>query len=285
MTAETSATPTRQSAVRVEPQGALPHLDTDRPAELGDELIRSVDGHASEDRGRRHLQAPVAAHRPGDLIVQGEAAAIEVEPPGALQVQSIRCRVRIAALFLDEGHGLARPHAVGRPLPPIRRQLGLLRIDRRDPFDTHQPHLATRLEHPHLLCVPHAVGIGQGERAHRAIVTGGQLDHPRPGPHLDPQVAVRLDAGRQWALQRHRNERGGKGLAEQQLTTGAGDVQLDAGDELQRNVVDHQAVHGDVEAVLLVLRWCMLLQPQPSLRVAIRKGDPLPANGQRHQAR
>ena len=271
--------------VRVELEAALAELDARRGplTEAGQELLAAIDRRTPEDGRLRHLEPPAAARRAGDLILDGEPAAVEVEPPGALEAEPVGGRLGVAAALLDQLHGRARRQGIGGELPPLGGELGLLRVDGGHALDRHEPQVGPRVEDPDLLGVPGALAGGQRERARGSLVPGGELETPRSRADLDAQAAVGLEAARQRAHERERDEAVGQRPPEQHLAARPCDLELDARHELQRDVVDHPPVDDDVEPALL--RRCdrAPLEPELALRVAVREGDGLAVEREAHE--
>src|SRR5207244_8359934 len=180
-----------------------------------------------------------------------EPSAIEVEPPAAVEAQAIWGGIGVATALLDQPHARARRHAIGGELPPLLGKLGLLRIDGGHALDRHEPEVRARVEDPDLLRAPRALGGAERQRAHGPLVTGGEFEDPGPGAYLDPQVAVGLEAARQRTRERERDEAVGQSPPKQHLPAEPRDLELDARDELQRDVVDHAPVDDDVEPARL----------------------------------
>src|SRR5439155_5074122 len=142
-------------------------------------------------------------------------------------------------------------------------------------LDRCEPQVGARVEDPNLLRGPRALGGGQRQRARGSLMTGGELESPRSRADLDPQAAVGLEAARQRARERERDEAVGQSAPEQHLPARPRDLELDARDELQRDVVDHAPVADDVEPALLRRCERAPLEPELALRVAVRAGGGL----------
>src|SRR5439155_11486439 len=119
--------------------------------------------------------------------------------------------------------------------------------------------------------------------ARGSLMTGGELESPRSRSDLDAQAPVGLEAAWQRARERERDEAVRQSPPEQHLPARPSDLELDARDELQRDVVDHAPVDDDVEPALLRRRDHAPLEPELALRIAVREGDGLAVHGEAHE--
>src|SRR5207244_2786156 len=76
----------------------------------------------------------------------------------------------------------------------------------------------------------------------------------------------------------------GQHTREQRLAIFSRDSKLDAGDELERHLVDHSPVDTDVEPRFLGFAAGSLPQPQLTLRITVGKRDRTAVETERHQA-
>ena len=275
------------TTVGIDAEIALADLDSHGlvVADARDELIRAGDGDSPENRRRRHLEAPAAMRSSSELVVNGVTGAVEIEPPGPRERQLVGARVGVTAALLGQRHRRAGTHQVRWESAPFVRQVRLLRIDGRHSFDTDQAQIGSRLEGPHLVGVPWTVGGGERELGDRPFVTRNDLDLPRSRTNLHAQPPIGFDASRNRRGERHGNEAGRQCEPEEHLAILAGHLEGDLCRHLQRNVVGDAAAHFDVEPTLLLLFRVALREPEPPLRIAVRKGEPRTAHIQLQQAR
>ena len=108
---------------------------------------------------------------------------------------------------------------------------------------------------------------------HRTWMLAGDLHHPVARAHLQPQGPVGLQARRQGTRHRERDAAREQDRSELYLPRPPGHVQVQAGDDPQRDVIVHPAV--DLQGQGVALCGCApgaaRSQPQPSVRIAARE--------------
>ena len=114
----------------------------------GDQLILAVDRHATEFNRRIHHQIPILAHNTADMVLDGIPLAIKIQPPGALQIETIRCRIRIPPAQFFKKHGCLRFNDIGRVSFPGSRHIGLSRINGIAPQYFNHAQVIIRFKRP-----------------------------------------------------------------------------------------------------------------------------------------
>ena len=246
--------------------GQLPHL---HPAAgdaglLGDELVFVVDRDPAQLQVWRGVQAR-SVERAAQPVLDGVAAAREIQPQGTVQDQTLRGRFGDPPAAGDQAQRLAGLEQIGRPGTPGLGQMGLGGIEGWRPFDANDPQGILRLETPDFLGGPGGLGGGQRQGVQRSPMTGGQAERPgsRAQPH--PQSTIGFQPGRQWTVQGQRQELRRQRRAEQFLARLAGDAQFQPSRDRERNPVGQQPEDLHVERILLGRRGGPLAQPQPAV--------------------
>ncbi len=168
---------------------------------VGDELVLSVDRSAPERRRRGHVEPPAAMDRAADAIAHGVAAAVEIEPDVALQVEVVGRRFRIAAFALGQLQRLARFQAKCRQGFPFIGHADQLGIDRRAARRRDHAQGIVRLKYPYLVLGQGRRCCRQGDAGLRRHLARRHRQLPMAGAHLHAQPAVGFQPCRQLARQ------------------------------------------------------------------------------------
>src|SRR6185503_2619375 len=139
-------------------------------------------------------EPPAARERAADPVPRGVAAAVEVEPQAALQLEAVGARLGVAAAALGEPQAAALLDHVRGQVAPLARQIGLLRIDRGHALDLRDAQFRPRLEDPGLLRIPGVARLGIDELGIALRMAGAEGERVRAGADLHAQRAVELEA-------------------------------------------------------------------------------------------
>ena len=190
----------------------------------------------------QHVETPALLHRAGDAIRGDEVVVIEREPQIALERQAMCVGAAQTAAALRNRHGRAALQAKRRYAAPVVRYARLDRIDRRRAFQRRDAQTVVTAVAPDLLLGPDALAFRNRDRASR----GRRARHDRQlvlaGAHLHAQPSIRLEPHRQLAAARRRHEPFGQYARQQFLARIAGNLELHACRESQRNAVFEQPI-------------------------------------------
>ncbi len=219
-----------------------------------DEQTLTIGLGALQAIGRGHVEAPAALHLSADAVLGVEARSGKIQPGLARQAQAIGFVGRQATRPFLHRQLIAVAQGEGRQGTPVVGHAGLGRIDRRCGAGAGDAQGGGAGVAPDLLGGP-----GRGCQARRdAGQRGGgaciERQRPRARLHLHVQLAVGIQARRQFALQRQGHETLRQHRAKGLLTRLSGDADLDPGGERGGHAVFEAAEHQQVECVSLGLR-------------------------------
>jgi hypothetical protein len=136
------------------------------------------------------------------MFPHGGAAAVEIEPQGALQMQTGSRRIGVAAIVFGQRQGRIRGDQMGGQSAEIRRQVEARGIDGRRAAEPDAAQIRIGAKRPDLLRRPLRVQGFGGKALRRRGVAAVQQQPPLAGPHLHAQAAIGFDAGGQGRFQR-----------------------------------------------------------------------------------
>ena len=145
--------------------------------------------------------------------------------------------------------------------------------------------MGTRVVDPDLLALhPRTSGLGTGEAGDRARMALEQRERPGAGADLHADAPVRLEPRGEAAGELDGDATRQHGASEQELAIATGDLELDRGLDLERDLVGDSAVHAQLERVLLrCLVLLRLLEIERAPRLAVRLGHRTSADGEREE--
>ena len=230
---------------------------------------------------RRHVQALVMTQFAAEAVGHAEAAAVEVQPQLALQVQLVALAALVAArTLLDRQAGAVVQHE-GRQLAPFARHAGLGRVG----GVAFHPGIAqggSIVVAPDLLPRPRCRRQLQRHLAQRRDAARGKRDRPLARPQLHAQLAVVLQPCRQVAGQGGGHETFRQHRTERLLARAAGDVELQPRFQRGRQAIGEAAVNAQRQCVGGALRGGGLAQGE-LVAVAFDARDRRTIDAQCHQ--
>jgi hypothetical protein len=173
---------------------------------LGDQQLIVILARTLQREGRLHVEAPVAAHGPLDVVDDREASMVEVQPQRARHRQAIVVGVgESAAAFHDvEPRGLV--HAEGRILTPLGRHVRLHGIDAIGAGGRGHAQRVVGRETPDFLARPPGPAVRPRERGRDSRAACGEHHLVAAGTQLHAQTAVALETRGEITAQRQRRE-------------------------------------------------------------------------------
>ncbi len=143
-----------------------------------DELGLATVGGVAECGCAGDFEAAGVEQLAGQRVADGQPAAVEVEPPLAVERQLVGAPCDLAAMTLLQQHGFPGTDPVGGQALPVARQQGLLGVDGDDTIDLDAAQTGFGGEGPDFFTGPRSFACGECEAGDFAGLVGVDRDRP-----------------------------------------------------------------------------------------------------------
>ena len=166
----------------------LAHLHPLGPvlAQPGNQLRHAVNGNPPQRQPRLRRQPPAAVELARELVGDGGARAVKVQPDLPRQRQPVGAGAGIPPVELLQPQLGARIQQIGRPRLPALGQVQLAGVQRLHASGLQPAQRRRRGQTPDLLRWPVGAGLLHGQACRVAKQPGSQPQPPVSGAHLHP---------------------------------------------------------------------------------------------------